>query len=84
MVQVLTEAGWSQLAFDHCWRASDYFAYIMLFFCFMHITIVYIIATLIRGVFWEVFFTVNTIYLERKKLTVEEEIKENELNVKTK
>ena len=66
MVQILTEAGWSQIAFDHCWRASDYFTWVMVFFCFLHITIVYIIATLIKGVFWEVFFTVNIIYEERK------------------
>lgn len=52
MVQVLTEAGWSQIAYDHAWRAPQYFVYIMLFFCFCHITIVYILATLIKGIFW--------------------------------
>lgn len=72
MVQVLTEAGWSQIAFDHGSRVPNNFSYIMLFFCFLHITIVYIVATLIKGVFWEVFFTVNTIYSERKKSTFEE------------
>lgn len=71
MVQILTEAGWSQIAFDHSSRAPDYYGYIMLFFCFMHITIVYIVATLIKGVFWEVFFTVDTIYAERAKQTLE-------------
>lgn len=65
MVQVLTEAGWSMVAFDHSWRAPYYYVYIMLFFCLCHITIVYIIATLIKGIFWEVFFTVNTIFDER-------------------
>lgn len=59
MVQVLTEAGWSQVAFDHSWRTPYYYGYIMLYFCLMHITIVYIIATVIKGIFWEVFFTVN-------------------------
>jgi hypothetical protein len=72
MVQILTEAGWSQIAFDHASRAPDFFVVVMLFFCFLHITIVYIIATLIKGVFWEVFFTVDTIYSERKKETSEE------------
>jgi len=52
MVQILTEAGWSMLAFDHCWRNPQYFGYIMVFFCIMHLTIVYIIATLIKGIFW--------------------------------
>ncbi len=59
MVQVLTEAGWSQVAFDHSWRAPYYYGYILFYFCFTHITIVYIIATLIKGIFWEVFLTVN-------------------------
>lgn len=52
MVQVLTEAGWSMIAYDHSWRNPQYFGYIMIFFCIMHITIVYIIATLIKGIFW--------------------------------
>jgi hypothetical protein len=83
MVQVLTEAGWSQIAYDHAWRSTDYFVLVMLFFCLMHITIVYIIATLIKGVFWEVFFTVNTIFTERRKEMFEEEVKEKEINLKT-
>jgi hypothetical protein len=65
MVQILTEAGWSQIAYDHAWRSSGNFAWIMLFFCLMHITIVYIIATLIKGIFWEMFFAVNTAFAER-------------------
>lgn len=52
MVQVLTEAGWSMVAFDHSWRNAQYYGYIMIYFCFMHIIIVYIIATLIKGIFW--------------------------------
>jgi hypothetical protein len=71
MVQVLNEAGWSQVAYDHCWRAPHYFAYIMLFFCLIHITVVYILATLIKGIFWEVFFTVNTMFAERNVLNNE-------------
>lgn len=67
MVQVLTEAGWSQLAYDHSWRNPPYFGYVMVYFCFMHIVITYITATLIRGIFWEVFFTVNSIFQERNR-----------------
>lgn len=52
MVQILTEAGWSQVAYDHSWRAPQYFVYILLFFCLQHIMIVYVIATLIKGIFW--------------------------------
>lgn len=62
MVQVMTEAGWSQVAYDHSWRAPQYFAYVMLYFCLMHITIVYMVATMIKGIFWEVYFTVDTIF----------------------
>lgn len=75
MVMVLTEAGWSSVAFDHCWRAPQYFTYIMLYFCLLHITIVYMLATLIKGIFWEVFFTVNTIFAARDKNSIEEELK---------
>lgn len=83
MVQILTEAGWSMIAYDHCWRAPFYYGYIMLFFCLCHITIVYIIATLIKGIFWEVFFTVNTVFEEREHTTEEEEVREEAMAKKT-
>lgn len=67
MVMILTEAGWSQVAYDHSWRNPDYFGIIMTFFCVMHLVIVYIIAIIIRGVFWEVFFTVDAIFSERER-----------------
>jgi hypothetical protein len=67
MVQVLTEAGWSQVAFDLGWRNPQYYAYVMLYFILMHLVITYIIATLIRGIFWEVFFTVNAIIQRRRR-----------------
>jgi hypothetical protein len=68
MIQVVTEAGWGFIAMDHSWRAPKYFGFIMVFFCFLHITIVYIIATLIKGVFWEVYITVKNILTERRKI----------------
>lgn len=83
MVQVLTEAGWSQIAYDHAWRAPQYFVYVMLFFCFLHITIVYILATLIKGIFWEVFLTVNGIFEDRDRFTKDEEAKELEMDRKS-
>ena len=82
MMQVLTEAGWSVLAYDHSWRNPQYFDYVMLYFCFMHIIIDYIIGTLIKGIFWEVYFTVDKIFKEREKETLEEEIEEEELKRK--
>lgn len=78
MVQILTEAGWSMIAFDHSWKNPQFYGYIMSYFCFMHIIIVYIIATLIKGIFWEVFFTVNQIFEERDQNTEKENKKEEE------
>lgn len=65
MVQMLTEAGWSMVAYDLCWRNPQYYGYVMCYFCFMHIIIVYVVATLIKGIFWEVYFTVDQIFRER-------------------
>ena len=63
------------MAMDHCWSAPKYFGYIMVFFCFLHITIVYILATLVKGVFWEVYVTVKHVLNERSKIAEEEEDK---------
>ena len=60
------------IAYDHCWRNPQYYGYVMLYFCLMHIVIVYMIATLVKGIFWEVYFTVNRIFDEREKETTEE------------
>jgi hypothetical protein len=37
------------------------------------------IATLIKGIFWEVFFTVNTIFATRDKHSAEEEEREQQM-----
>ena len=60
------------MAYDHCWRNPQYFGYVMLFFCFMHLIIVSIISTLIKGIFWEVYFTVDEIFTARDTETQEE------------
>ena len=70
MVQILTEAGWSMVAYDHCWRNPQYYGYVMVYFCFMHIIITYVIATLIKGIFWEVYFTVDQTFRERERETL--------------
>lgn len=82
MVQVMTEAGWSMIAFDHSNRNPNYTGLIMTFFCIMHVFIVLIIATLVKGIFWEVFFTVSTTIKERNKLEVTQEAKEIEKAMK--
>lgn len=53
-VQVLTEAGWSMVAFDHALRYG-YYALTMLFFVFCHEVIVIIITSLLKGVTWETY-----------------------------
>lgn len=78
MVQLVTEGGWSMVAHDHCWRNPQYYAYIMLYFCLMHLTVKYIIATLIQGIYWEVYFTVNKVLDERDKIASEEATKDEE------
>ena len=66
MIQILVEAGWSVIANDHCWRNPQYYGYIMLYFCFMHLIIVSVMSTLIKGIFWEVYFTVDKIFTDRE------------------
>ena len=59
MMQVLTEGSWSTVAMSYAWREQDYYAYIISLFIFMHIMIVLVIGNLIKGIFWECYFTVN-------------------------
>lgn len=84
MMQILVEAGWSVIAYDHCWRHPQFYALIMIFFCFMHIIIVSIISTLIKGIFWEVYFTVDRIFNERDEEHRNEREKEKEVEEKKK
>lgn len=50
-VQVLTEAGWSLIAYDHAYRYGV-FALTMLFFVICHEVIVIILTSLLKGVTW--------------------------------
>ena len=52
MMQILTEGGWSYNAYDYCWRYPSYYSLIILFFILMHMTIVTVIGTLLKGIFW--------------------------------
>jgi hypothetical protein len=60
MMQVLTEGGWSYVGYDYCWRNPDYYGLIAAFFVLMHIVIIHITSTLIKGIFWEIYFTVSS------------------------
>jgi len=52
MMQILTEGGWTYNAYDYCWRYPNYYGIIIAFFILMHMTIVTVIGTLLRGIFW--------------------------------
>jgi hypothetical protein len=59
LVQILVEASWSTLAYDYCARNPSLYAAIALFFVSMHFILVTVTATLIKGIFWEIYFTVG-------------------------
>lgn len=62
MMQILTEAGWSLIAYDHAARHKDYFFVVMLYFIVAHICIVLVLATLLKGLLWEVYFAIYNIH----------------------
>jgi hypothetical protein len=77
LVQILAKSAWSHVAYDHCFRNPDYFTPVMIFFTGTQITLVYIVSTIIKGVFWEIYFTVDSIFVERERqIAIEEEAKE--------
>ncbi len=59
-MQVLTEGGWSYVAYNYYWRYPSYYGLIVVFFIVMHVAIVHITGTLIKGIFWEIYFTVSS------------------------
>ena len=58
LVQVLTEAGWSAVAFDYASRAGGTWSLVMLFFVMCHLIIVLVLAAVLKGIIWFVFLTV--------------------------
>ena len=60
MMQVLTEGGWSYVAYDYCWRFPNYYGLIVVFFIIQHVVIIHITSTLLKGIFWEIYFTVSS------------------------
>ena len=59
LVQVLTEAGWSSVAFDHAKKNDSNFVGVMLYFVMCHIIIVIVLASVLKGIIWFVFITVS-------------------------
>ena len=67
LVQVMTEAGWSTVAFDYADRSKEYFGPIMTLFAFFHVMIVLVMATLMKGIIWSAFIAVSGQYEENKE-----------------
>lgn len=59
LVQVLTEAGWSAVAYDFAGRAGQAWGFALLFFVFCHIIVVLVLAAVLKGIIWFVFITVT-------------------------
>ena len=57
-MQVLVEAGWSAIAYEHA-QTYGFFALTMLFFVIAHIIIVVVLSSLLKGLSWEVYSTVH-------------------------
>ena len=66
MFQVLTEAGWSMIAFDYASRSSSY-GLVMAMFCSFHIVITLVLAPLIKGMVWSAYLTVSKQYEVNKQ-----------------
>ena len=60
MMQILTEGAWAKVVYDYCYQNQELYGLIVFYFMLMHFVIVYINATLLKGIFWEVYFTVSS------------------------
>lgn len=58
LVQVLTEAGWSAVAFDYANRAGSSWYLVLSFFVLCHVITVLVLAAVLKGIIWFVFLTV--------------------------
>lgn len=56
---MLTEAGWSAVAFDYAARAGTGWGLALLFFVLCHIVVVLVLAAVLKGIIWFVFITVT-------------------------
>lgn len=75
MFQILTEAGWSMIAFDYSSRIPDRFNLVMLMFCSFHIVITLVLATLIKGMVWSAYMAVSKQYeVNKQEISSEKEI----------
>ena len=61
MMQILTEGSWAINAWSYAYRGQGQYGLIVTLFMIMHLVIVTIMVNLLKGIFWEVYFTVSTI-----------------------
>ena len=73
MFQILTEAGWSMIAFDYSSRSPDKYGLIMIMFCSFHIIVTLILATLIKGMVWSAYLAVSKQYEVNKQELCQEQ-----------
>lgn len=78
LMQVLTEASWSTIVYDYCWRSPQHYAAIVILFVIMHFVLVTVIGTLIKGIFWEIYFTVSNSIDEIQEEVNSQVLKEEE------
>jgi hypothetical protein len=57
-VQVLAEAQWSVIAYNYAWKYNP-FGLVMLFFLLSHALLVTILTSLLKGITWGVYDTVD-------------------------
>ena len=50
---------------------------------FMHFAIVFVLATLLKGIFWEIYFTVAGMLDDMQERVIEEEKKDNQVKKKS-
>lgn len=82
MMQILTEGAWSKLVYYYCWQNQSYYGLIVFLFMIMHFTIVYVLGTLLKGIFWEFYFTVRGIIDDLDQRIRSDHDKEEEIQEK--
>jgi hypothetical protein len=60
MMQILTEGSWAVNAWSYCSREPQAYGWIVALFILMHVLIVTLLANLLKGICWEVYFTVSS------------------------
>ena len=82
LVQVLTEAGWSAVAFDYANRAGSSWVMTLLFFVLCHAVVVLVLAAVLKGIIWFVFLTVAQQLDAQERTKKSEEAKKQDMTGK--